>query len=316
MSHPHEAEHVANVSARTMGLALAITAVILAVEVVGGLISHSLALLSDAGHMLVDVLALAISLWAIVVARRPSTATRTYGFHRAEIMAALANGTVLVVVALLIFHEAYQRLTAEAPEVEAPIMLVVAAIGLVANAVEIYLLRRATRGTLNVKAAFWHILGDTISSIGVIVGGLIIMFTNQTVVDPIMAAVIGVIILWGAVRLVRDSVEVLMESVPKNIPIKSVAEALKNVPGVEDVHDLHVWTITSGIVALSAHLMIEDQMISRSTEVVDAANRDLAERFDIRHTTLQLECNKCESCPSGIVCNISRPEHWQGEAPD
>ncbi len=292
-----------------MGVALAITAVILVAEIVGGLISHSLALLSDAGHMLVDVLALAISLWAIYTARRPSTSTRTYGFHRVEIMAALANGTILVVVSLIIFYEAYQRLS-NPPEVKTPIMLIVAAIGLVANGVEIYLLRRATHGTLNVKAAFWHILGDTISSVGVIIGGLIIMFTNQAIVDPIIAAVIGVIILWGAIRLVRDSVEVLMESVPKNIPIASVVEALKNVPGVEDVHDLHVWTITSGIVALSAHLMIHDQMISRSTEVVDAVNRDLAERFDIRHTTLQLECNKCERCPTGVVCNISRPEQW------
>jgi len=308
-SHPHEAEHVANVSARTMGVALGITAVILVAEVIGGLISNSLALLSDAGHMLVDVLALAISLWAIHTARRPSTATRTFGFHRVEIMAALANGTILVVVSLIIFYEAYQRL-ATPPEVRTPIMLIVAVIGLLANAGEIYLLRRATHGTLNVKAAFWHILGDTISSVGVIIGGLIIMFTGQTIVDPIIAAVIGVVILWGAVRLVRDSVNILMESVPKSIPISSVVETLRGVPGVEDIHDLHVWTITSGIVALSAHLMIQDQMISRSTEVVDAVNHALSERFDVRHTTLQLECAKCESCPSGIICNISRPDHW------
>ncbi len=309
MSHPHEAEHVANVSARTMVLTLVITAVFLAVEVVGGLLSHSLALLSDAGHMLVDILALGISLWAIYTARRPSTSTRTYGFHRVEIMAALANGTILVLVSVLIFYESYQRLV-QPPEVKAPIMLIVAGIGLLANVGEIYLLRRATHGTLNVKAAFWHILGDTISSIGVIIGGLIIMFTGLTRVDPIIAAVIGVIILWGAVRLVRDSVDILMESVPKNIPIASVVETLRKVPGVDDIHDLHVWTITSGIVALSAHLMIEDQMISHSTEVVDAVNHALSDRFDIRHTTLQLECAKCESCPSGIICNISRPDHW------
>jgi cobalt-zinc-cadmium efflux system protein len=308
MSHPHEGEHVAPVGSRPLLITLAIVAGMMVVEIIGGLLSNSLALLGDAGHMLVDALALGLSLFALNLARRPSTPTRTYGYHRVEIMAALVNGSILVLVSAFIFYKAYQRFL-EPTEVKTPLMLLVAVIGLVANLSAIVILRKGSRGTLNVKAAFWHILGDTISSVGVIAGGVIITFTGWRIVDPIIAVVIGLIILWGAVRLVRDSVDILMESVPKHIQIEQVVDALKSVSGVEDVHDIHVWTITSGINALSAHLMIRDQMVSRSAEVVEAVNHRLSERFNITHTTLQLECAKCESCPSGIICNISRPEN-------
>jgi cobalt-zinc-cadmium efflux system protein len=308
MSHPHEAEHVAPVGSRPLIITLAIVTGIMVVEIVGGLLSNSLALLGDAGHMLVDALALGLSLFAFNLAKRPSTPSRTYGYHRVEIMAALANGSVLVLVSAYIFYEAYGRFL-EPPEVRTPLMLAVAAIGFVANLAGIVILRSGSRGTLNVKAAFWHILGDTISSVGVITGGIIITFSGWGIVDPIIAVIIGLVILWGAVRLVRDSVDILMESVPRHIQIEEVVDTLKSVAGVEDVHDIHVWTITSGIHALSAHLLIRDQMVSRSAEVVEAVNHSLAERFNITHVTLQLECAKCESCPSGIICNISRPEN-------
>jgi cobalt-zinc-cadmium efflux system protein len=308
MSHPHEAEHIAPVGNRPLIITLAIVAGVMVVEIVGGLLSNSLALLGDAGHMLVDALALGLSLFALNIAKRPSTLTRTYGYHRIEIMAALANGSILVLVSVFIFYEAYGRFL-KPPEVKTPLMLLVAVIGFIANLAGIMLLRRGSRGTLNVQAAFWHILGDTISSVGVIAGGVIITFTGWGIVDPIIATIIGLIILWGAVRLVRDSVDILMESVPKHIQVERVVDALKSVAGVEDVHDIHVWTITSGIHALSAHLLIRDQMVSRSAEVVEAINHRLAERFNITHTTLQLECAKCENCPSGIICNISRPEN-------
>ena len=308
MSHPHEAEHIVPVGSRLLIITLAIVAGVMVVEIIGGLLSNSLALLGDAGHMLVDALALGLSLFAFNIAKRPSTPTRTYGYHRVEIMAALANGSILVLVSAFIFYEAYRRFL-EPPEVKTPLMLLVAVIGFLANLAGIILLRKGSRGTLNVKAAFWHILGDTISSVGVIAGGVIITFTGWGIVDPIIATLIGFIILWGAVRLVRDSVDILMESVPKHIQVERVVDALKSVAGVEDVHDIHVWTITSGIHALSAHLLIHDQMVSRSAEVVEAVNHNLAERFNITHTTLQLECAKCENCPSGIICNISRPEN-------
>jgi cobalt-zinc-cadmium efflux system protein len=284
-------------------VALGIVLVIMAAEVIGGILSNSLALLGDAGHMLVDALALGMSLFAISIARRPATATRTYGYYRVEIMAALANGVTLVLVAAFIFYEAYQRFL-NPPVVQSTLMLVIATIGLIANLIGLRLLRRVRQGSLNIKAAFWHILGDTISSVGVIAAGIIIAITGWGVIDPIIAVFIGAVILWGAVLLVRESTDILLEAVPRHIQTDKVIGMIKGVPGVREVHDMHIWTITSGIHALSAHLLIEDQTVSRSGEIVAVVNQDLAKHFNITHTTLQLEC---ETCPSGFICNIHPP---------
>jgi cobalt-zinc-cadmium efflux system protein len=290
-------------------LALLIVTAIMIAEVIGGILSNSLALLGDAGHMLVDALALGLSLFAMNMARRPATETRTYGYHRVEIMAALANGVTLVLVSAYIFYEAYNRFL-EPPEVETPIMLLVASIGLVANIAGILLLHRGSHHSLNIKGAFWHIIGDTISSLGVIIGAIIIYFTGWGIVDPIIAVVIGIIILVGAWRLVRESAEILLESVPSHVQVDKVIAAMKSVSGVQDVHDCHIWTITSGIHALSAHLLIDDQMVSGSSAIMEKVNQKLASQFDITHTTLQLEC---DSCPSGFVCFLGdtegHPEH-------
>ncbi len=306
--HHHEASHIPSTGNRPLIIALIIVLSIMVAEVIGGLLSGSLALLSDAGHMLVDALALGLSMFALTIARRPSTPTRTYGYHRVEIMAALANGTTLVLISIYIFYEAYQRFLEPTP-VQAPLMLVIATIGLLANLAGILLLRKASRHNLNIKAAFWHIVGDTISSVGVITGGVIIAFTGWYIVDSIIAVIIGGIILWGAARLVIESVDILLEAVPRHIEVEKVIETIKNTTGVDEVHDIHIWTITSGIHALSAHLLIADQMVSKSAEIVENVTHDLSENFSITHTTLQLECEKCESCPSGIICNISRQEH-------
>ena len=288
---------------KPLKIALTIVLVIMVFEVIGGILSNSLALLGDAGHMLVDALALGLALFAVTIARRPATPTKTFGYHRVEIMAALANGTALLLVSAYIFYEAYQRFL-EPPLINTPLMIGVAVIGLVANLTGILLLRRASRRSLNIKAAFWHIVGDTISSVGVIVAGIIISVTGWRVVDPLIAIFIGGIILWGAVRLVSESVDILMEAVPKHIQVDKVIEIIKNVPGVEDVHDIHIWTITSDIHALSAHLLIEDQRVSKSAEIVETVNRNLGRHFNITHTTLQLEC---ESCPTGFICDINKP---------
>lgn len=298
-----EVSRLAAKGSQRLKVALVIVLVVMVAEVVGGILSNSLALLGDAGHMLVDALALGMALFAIKVARRPATPTRTYGYHRVEIMAALANGVTLVLVAAYIFYEAYQRFL-NPPVVQTPLMLVVATIGLIANLIGIRLLRGVSRGSLNIKAAFWHIVGDTISSVGVIIAGVIISVTGWYVVDPIIAVFIGGIILWGAVRLVRESADILLEAVPKHIQMDKVVETIKNVPGVEDVHDIHIWTITSGMHALSVHLLIEDQTVSRSAEIVETVNQELARHFNITHTTLQLEC---ESCPTGLICEVSPP---------
>jgi cobalt-zinc-cadmium efflux system protein len=300
----HEESYLASVTTRPLKITLGLVLLIMAVEIAGGLLSHSLALLSDAGHMLTDALALLLGLFAINLARRPATPTRTYGYHRAEIMAALANGTILILVSIFIFYEAYQRFSS-VPAVKSPLMMAVAFIGLVANLISIFLLRRGSEKSINVRAAFWHVIGDTLSSVGVIIAGIIIYFTGYYIADPILAVVIGVIILWGAVGIVRESADILLESVPAHVEMDDVTAAVKTVEGVEDLHDIHIWTITSGIYALSAHLSITDRQVSQSAEVVTEVNRVLASKFNITHTTLQMEC---KSCPTGLVCNLPQAD--------
>jgi cobalt-zinc-cadmium efflux system protein len=295
----HEA-HANHAAGRPLKITLGLVLVIMVAEIVGGVLSNSLALLSDAGHMLTDALALGLSLFAMNLARRPATATRTFGYHRAEIMAALANGTILVLVSAFIFDEAALRFSSP-PTVKTPLMMIVASIGLAANLIGIMLLRRGSRSSINIRAAFWHVAGDTLSSVGVIIAGVVIYFTGWYIADPILAVVIGVIILWGAVRIVKESVDILLESVPVHVRMEDVNAAVKKVPGVVDMHDVHIWTITSGIYALSAHLSIADQTVSQSGDTVTKVNEVLAGEFNITHTTLQLEC---DSCPTGLVCKL------------
>ncbi len=308
MNHEHtEVNHTTIDGSKGLKIALLVVVVVMAAEIAGGILSNSLALLGDAGHMLVDALALGLSLVALNLAKKPATVTRTYGFHRAEIMAALANGVTLTLVAAFIFYEAYQRFHGP-PTVRTPIMLGVAVVGLVANLIAMRLLHRARHSNLNVRAAFFHVFGDTISSVGVIVGGIIIAVTGWKIVDPIIAIVIGIIILWGAVSLVRESVDILLETVPKHIPLDKVTEAIKGVKGVVELHDVHIWTITSGIYALSTHILLEDQMLSHTSEIIATINRELEQKFNITHTTFQLECEKYATCAEGLVCQIHRPE--------
>jgi cobalt-zinc-cadmium efflux system protein len=308
MAHNHnhnDQEHREFESNRGMAIALIIVLTMMIVEVVGGVLSNSLALIGDAGHMLVDALALGLSLFALNLARRPATTTRTYGYHRAEIMAALTNGAILAVVAAFIFYEAYQRFR-DPPEIRSGLMLIVAIIGLVANLAGIFLLRRSHQVSLNVRAAFFHILGDTVSSVGVIAAGIIITVTGWTYADPMIAIVIGVIILVGAVQLLRESSDILLEGVPRHIDMVKVTEAAKTIPGVVDIHDVHVWTITSGIYALSAHVVVKDIMVSNTREILNEVSDKMRKLFKITHTTVQLECEFGLDCPESTVCHLSR----------
>ena len=300
--------HEALTDYRRLKFTLAIVLGIMVAEIIGGIFSGSLALLGDAGHMLVDTLALGLSLFAMTLARRPATATKTFGYHRFEILAALANGTILILVSIFIFYEAYQRLL-EPPAIRTPLMLIIATIGLLANLGGLILLNKSSHRSLNLRAAFWHIMGDTISSVGVIIAGVIILLTGWFVADAIVAVLIGIIILWGAARIVSESADVLLEAVPRHITVATVIDTIRNVPGVNEVHDIHIWTITSNIYALSAHLVIDDQMVSGSVEIVRAVRQELAQRYNISHTTLQLEC---ESCPTGLVCEIDQPHNPAG----
>jgi len=285
---------------RPLALAIVVIGAFMVVELVGGWLSGSLALMSDALHMLTDTLALALSLWAVGVALRPPTRERTFGYHRAEILAALLNGSTLIVISVLIFYEAARRLL-DPPEVEVPLMLAVAVAGLAANAVAAWLLHDRTSHNLNVRGAYLHVVGDLLSSIGVIVGAVLMLALGWWAADVVISIAIGVIILAGAWKLVSQSTSVLLESVPPHLTIEEVQRALREVEGVVDVHDLHVWTLSSGLHAMSAHVEVDDGMVSGFGRLLAECERMLKERFSISHTTIQVECGACEmdGCPLG-----------------
>ncbi len=271
-------------------------------EVAGGIISNSLALLSDAGHMLTDTLALALTLFALKFGERPATSEKTYGFYRIEILAALINGSILILISLYIFYKAYLRII-EPHEIKTPIMMGVAFLGLIVNILAAILLRKSSRENLNVRGAYLHIIGDALSSIAVLAGGIIILFTGWHRTDSILSFIIGIMIILGAYALMKESVDILLEATPKGIDLEDVVSEIKKIKGVKDLHHIHLWTITSGIYALSGHILIEDILTSKSTRILDDINRLLRENFHIDHTTLQFEC---ETCDDSLVCRLER----------
>lgn len=275
---------------RRIRWALVLAATYLLAEVVGGLITHSLALLADAGHMLTDVGGLGLALFAIEMAEKPPTPERTYGWYRAEILAALANAIVLIGISVYILYEAYERFMAP-PEIAGGAMLVVAAIGLGVNVAGLFILREGADTSLNVKGAYFEVLSDLLSSVGVIVAALIIWRTGWRYADPLVSAGIGLFILPRTWILLREAVGVLLEGTPVDIDIAGVRAALAELPGVRDVHDLHVWTITSGVRALSAHCLVVDDRFGQS--VLAKAKDVMATRFKIGHTTIQVETRPC-----------------------
>ncbi len=275
---------------RRLLAAAMLTAVILVVEAVGGYVSHSLALLSDAGHMLTDLLALLLSLFGVTVALRPATDQKTYGYLRLEILTALINGTLLVVISLYLIFQAIRRMFR--PEaVDASLMLKVAIVGLIANLVGIALLSPSRRN-LNVRGALLHMMGDALSSVGVIAGALVIRWTGWTPADGVISLVIGAVILWGAARLMRDASHILLEGVPPGVALADLQRAIQSVEGVVAIHDLHVWCITSGMPALSGHVVAQDRVLEDSDALLNRIKRVLEESFGICHTTLQLESER------------------------
>lgn len=276
-----------------MVLTSVITGSIFVVEVVGGIITNSLALISDAGHMLTHLFALLVSLFALYFAAKPPTEKKTYGFYRLEILAALFNGVTLFLISLWIFYEAYHRFMY--PEtISSGKMFIVAFVGLIANIACAYILKGNGHGghehSLNVRAAFLHMLGDTISSVGVIIGAGIIYYTNWFIIDPVISVMICVLILVWSYKLVMESVEVLLEATPKGINIDNVIASLKQIPGVDDAHDIHIWTITSGMYSMSGHIDTKDMLISETTKLSKEINRILSENFKIGHTVIQFGC--------------------------
>lgn len=267
---------------------LALTAAFMVAEVVGGVLSNSLALLADAGHMLTDVAALGLSLFAMHLARRPARPDRTFGYVRLEILAALVNGALLLVISVFIAWEAWERFQTP-QDIDAPIMLGVASVGLVVNVIGALMLHAHAGENLNVRGAYLHVLGDLLGSIGAIVAGLVILATGWTVADPIASALIGILILVGAWRLVLEAAEVLLEMAPRHVKMDAVVADLCTIPDLDEVHDLHVWTLTSGFVALSGHGVIDDPVHHQA--ILDEV-RSRMERHGIGHITFQLEPRK------------------------
>jgi len=284
-------------SERDLGFALIVTTSIFLLELIGGVVSNSLALISDSVHMLGDAVSLLLSYLAIRVARRPPSLSKTFGYHRLEVLAALANGTTLTLISMAIFYKAYQRLVAP-PEVHITTMLGVALVGLIANTISATRLHHHAGEDLNVRSAFLHVMGDAFASLAVITGGVVILFTGNYIVDPILSFLIGGIILLGSLRVIRESLHILLEGTPEHIDLEEVKKDIMGIEGVVEVHDLHAWAICSHINLASAHVGVQDRKMSDVDKINETINQKLKEH-SINHITLQFECQGSE-CPSEL----------------
>jgi len=289
MGHAHN-HSAAGKNKKRLAIVLGLTTAYLVAEVIGGLLTHSLALLADAGHMLTDVAGLGFALLAIRFAERPATPERTYGYYRIEILAALVNAVVLIGISFYILSEAYERFR-NPPEIQSGGMLAVALVGLVVNIVGIYLLKSASEESLNMKGAYFEVLSDMLTSIGVIVAGIIMLTTGWYYADPLISAGIGLFILPRTWMLLRDAVGVLLEGTPNDVNLAALRESIRTVEGVADVHDLHVWSLTSGMNAMSVHAVLADH--SLHDEVLAAVQKKVTSEFKIAHATVQVECKGC-----------------------
>jgi cobalt-zinc-cadmium efflux system protein len=265
---------------------------VLILEVVGGFVTNSLALFSDAGHVLIDLLALLLAYFAMRLARRGTTERFTYGYYRAEILAAMVNAIVLFMLTLFIFYEAYLRFLSPSA-IKGPEMFVIAIIGLAANLYVVWRMHGDERENLNVRGAYLHVLSDTISSVGVVVGGALIIVTGNYIFDPLVSAAIGVFILVNCLGLVRESVHVLMEAVPKGMDLEKVSRDILQVPRVKEIHDLHIWSIASDVCALSAHILIDTEDMNSLNSIIAEINELLKTKYGITHSVIQGECERC-----------------------
>lgn len=301
-SHLHNHTHGindlnGNKSGGKLLLSLIITGTTLIAEVIGGLLTGSLALLSDAAHVFLDIFALALSYGAVRLASRAPSGKHSFGFIRMKVIAAFINGATLLLISAEIFREAIIRFANPHAVIAIP-MLIVAGVGLAANLLVAFVLGGHDHEDLNARSAFLHVIGDALSSIGVIVAGIIILFTGWTWVDPIASILIGIIILSGSLRILKEAIHLLNEGAPEDAESDTVAEALAEVPEVVGVHDVHVWSLDPSVRLLSAHIVLKDQSLSASSAVMEKVKHILRERYKIKHTTIQFECTDCGQCAS------------------
>jgi cobalt-zinc-cadmium efflux system protein len=282
-------------------LSILLTGLILAAELIGGFISNSLALLSDAGHVVTDIMALSLSWYALKQAERPPSSRMTYGYHRIGVIVAIINAVSIFAISIIILYEAYRRFQ-QPPEINSVLMMSVASVGLAVNLFVIFWLRREQSANINIRSAFWHAFGDALASIGVIVGGAIILLTGLYWVDPLVSILISLIIGFAAYSILKEGLRVLMEASPSNIDIEEMVKTLRGVPGVKDIHDVHVWAISPQLNAMSSHVLVDDLLVSQAAEIRRELEDVLKNRFSIQHTMLQMECQQCN--PSDTFCTL------------
>ena len=308
----HSHNHTHGMAKKTLRIAFFLTIIILVAELVGGIVANSLALLSDAGHVVTDVFALGLAWFAAVQAERPANARKTFGYHRVGILVALVNSVTLIVIAIAIIWEAIQRFQHPEP-VQPLVMFLAAGIGIAVNLYIGFGLQKEGH-SLNVRVATLHVFGDVMASIGVIVAGVIILLTGWTVVDPLLSVAIAVLIAVGAWGILRETTDILLESVPRDISLTHLVEDMQRIEGVQDVHDLHVWCIASGMYALSCHVLINDLPPSGSSPILQSLTTMLNETYHIGHATIQFECSDHrEACCEidGLYCRLESAKERQ-----
>lgn len=292
---------------RMLWWSLVATAVFVVVEFVAGLHAHSLALLSDAGHNFTDALALLLAWFGFYLQAKPANDVKTFGYHRAGVLTAFINALTLVALSVWIFYESYQRLLSPLA-VHETTMIAVAGAGLVLNGGIMWGLRVARHHDINIRSAFVHMLGDLLGSIGIVIGAIAIRYTGWQQIDPLLSILIGVLIIWTAWDIIKESLNILLEGLPRGLELQAVIAAMRGVEGVLDVHDLHIWSLGSDTRALSCHVLIEDLPPSASERTLHRINDVLCDRFHIRHTTVQFEHVNCAVSESGCVIPVDVSE--------
>ena len=302
--HTHSHSHLREAAKQTttrLSWSLFLTLAFVVVEAAAGVFSNSLALLTDAAHNLTDVIALGLSWFAIRITAQPANARKTYGYHRAGILVALVNSTTLVLISIGIFYEAYKRFISP-PEVQSGILIGVGLVAVVVNLVTAMLVHRGSESDLNLRSTFVHLMGDVISTVGAVIAGILIFFTGANWLDPLVSVLIGFLILYNAWGILQETVEILLESTPRDVDLKKMVSEITEVDGVLGVHDLHVWSLTRNLRTMSAHILTEDISISAGTRIQSTINELVYHRYNISHATLQLECVDCD--PDALYCKL------------
>lgn len=314
-SHSHAHTHFGDIARQTnsrLALSLAITLIFVFIEAAAGVIGNSLALLTDAAHNFTDVIALGLSWFAIRLTTQPSNPRKTYGYHRAGILVALINSTTLVIISLGIFYEAWHRFK-NPPEVQSGILIAVGLVAVIINLVTALLVRKGSEHDLNIRSAFLHLMGDVLSTVGAVIAGVIIYFTNANWLDPLVSVLIGFLILYNAWGILRDAMDILLEATPRDIDTGKLVRDVMQVEGVLGVHDLHVWSLTENLRTMSAHILTNDLPISEGAHIQRQINEIVYHQYNIAHATLQLECVDC--FPDSLYCDLNGHTHLaEGQA--